>query len=139
MSITKRERENEQIAKKLQEFGLRATRNNILKWRLYEEMDNEDKKLNAICIYCGQPISLVEAIKGTDVDIEHIIPKSKLFDDSQSNKNLAHRHCNSGKGDMTAYDFMKSKPTEVFNAYIERVSKCTQIKLLARLSATNCL
>ena len=117
-----REKENEQIAKKLQEFGLRATRNNILKWRLYEEMNNEDKKLNAICIYCGQPISLVDAIKGADVDIEHIIPKSKLFDDSQSNKTLAHRHCNSGKGDLTAYDFMKTKPDEVFNAYIERVS-----------------
>lgn len=122
LNITKRERENEQIAKKLQEFGLRATRNNILKWRLYEEMDNEDKKLNAICIYCGQPISLVDAIKGADVDIEHIIPKSKLFDDSQSNKTLAHRHCNSGKGDMTAYDFMKTKSTEAFNAYVERVS-----------------
>lgn len=122
LNITKRERENEQIAKKLQEFGLRATRNNILKWRLYEEMDDEDKKLNAICIYCGQPISLVEAIKGADVDIEHIIPKSKLFDDSQSNKTLAHRHCNSGKGDMTAYDFMKTKPAETFNAYVERVS-----------------
>ncbi|HPP90976.1 type II CRISPR RNA-guided endonuclease Cas9 [Tenuifilum sp.] len=132
LNITKRERENEQIAKKLQEFGLRATRNNILKWRLYEEMDNEDKKLNAICIYCGQPISLVEAIKGTDVDIEHIIPKSKLFDDSQSNKTLAHRHCNSGKGDMTAYDFMKSKPTEVFNAYIERVSKLYANKVISK-------
>ncbi|MCB8963757.1 MAG: hypothetical protein H6536_01785 [Bacteroidales bacterium] len=38
-------------------------------------MNNEIKKLNAICIYCGQPISLVDAIKGADVDIEHIIPK----------------------------------------------------------------
>ena len=132
LNITKRERENEQIAKKLQEFGLRATRNNILKWRLYEEMDNEDKKLNAICIYCGQPISLVEAIKGTDVDIEHIIPKSKLFDDSQSNKTLAHRHCNTGKGDLTAYDFMKSKPAEVFNAYLERVAKLYTNKVISK-------
>ncbi|HBI81625.1 MAG TPA: type II CRISPR RNA-guided endonuclease Cas9, partial [Bacteroidales bacterium] len=130
--INERERENEQIAKKLQEFGLRATRNNILKWRLYEEMNNEDKKLNAICIYCGQPISLVDAIKGADVDIEHIIPKSKLFDDSQSNKTLAHRHCNSGKGDLTAYDFMKTKPAEVFNAYIERVSMLYANKVISK-------
>ncbi|MEW5845328.1 MAG: type II CRISPR RNA-guided endonuclease Cas9 [Bacteroidota bacterium] len=127
-----KERENAQISKKLEEFGLRATRNNILKWRLYEEMDNEDKKLNAICIYCGQPISLVEAIKGADVDIEHIIPKSKLFDDSQSNKTLAHRHCNTGKGDLTAYDFMKSKPTEVFNAYLERVAKLYANKVISK-------
>jgi len=121
-AMSKRQRENENIAKRLAEYGLKATRNNILKWRLYEEIDNEEKKLNAVCIYCGKPISLTEAIKGNDVDIEHIIPKSKLFDDSQSNKTLAHRHCNKNKNDMTAYDFMKSKPTEVFEAYIERVN-----------------
>jgi CRISPR-associated endonuclease Csn1 len=121
-AMSKRQRENENITKRLAEYGLKATRNNIIKWRLYEEIDNEEKKLNAVCIYCGQPISLTEAIKGNDVDIEHIIPKSKLFDDSQSNKTLAHRHCNKNKNDMTAYDFMKGKPTEVFEAYIERVN-----------------
>ena len=121
-AMSKRQRENENIAKRLAEYGLKATRNNIIKWRLYEEIDNEEKKLNAVCIYCGQPISLTEAIRGNDVDIEHIIPKSKLFDDSQSNKTLAHRHCNKNKNDMTAYDFMKSKPTEMFEAYIERVN-----------------
>ncbi|MBW7848760.1 MAG: type II CRISPR RNA-guided endonuclease Cas9 [Bacteroidales bacterium] len=121
-AMSKRQRENENISKRLAEYGLKATRNNIIKWRLYEEIDNEEKKLNAVCIYCGQPISLTEAIKGNDVDIEHIIPKSKLFDDSQSNKTLAHRHCNKDKNDRTAYDFMKSKPTEVFEAYIERVN-----------------
>lgn len=120
--MSKRQRENEDITKRLAEYGLRATRNNIIKWRLYEEIDNEEKKLNAICVYCGQPISLLEAIKGNDVDIEHIIPKSKLFDDSQSNKTLAHRHCNKDKNDRTAYDFMSSKPSYVFNEYVERVN-----------------
>lgn len=121
-AMSKRQRENEDITKRLTEFGLRATRNNIIKWRLYEEIDNEDKKLNAICIYCGQPISLTEAIKGSDVDVEHIIPKSKLFDDSQSNKTLAHRHCNTNKNDRTAYDFMKSKSEKALNEYVERVN-----------------
>ncbi len=120
--MSKRQRENEAITKRLEEFGLRTTRNNIIKWRLYEEIDNQDKKLNAICVYCGQPISLTEALKGNEVDIEHIIPKSKLFDDSQSNKTLAHRHCNKNKNDLTAYDFMKGKPQVVFNEYLERVN-----------------
>jgi len=78
-AMSKRQRENEDIAKRLAEYGLRATRNNIIKWRLYEEIDNQDKKLNAICIYCGQSIPFTEAILGNDVDIEHIIPKSKLL------------------------------------------------------------
>jgi len=120
--MTKRQRESEEIAKRLAEYGLRATRNNIIKWRLYEEIDNQDKKLNAMCIYCGQPISLTEAILGNDIDIEHIIPKSKLFDDSQSNKTLAHRHCNSNKNDRTAYDFMKDKSEQALTEYLERVN-----------------
>jgi len=130
--MSQRQRENETIAKRLAEYGLRATRNNILKWRLYEEIDNEDKKLNAMCIYCGQPISLLEAIKGNDVDIEHIIPKSKLFDDSQSNKTLAHRHCNSNKNDRTAFDFMKSKPEHIFTDYIERVNLLYSNKIIGK-------
>jgi len=121
-AMSKRQRENDAIAKRLEEFGLRATRNNIIKCRLYEEIDNEDKKLNAFCVYCGQPISFTEALRGNDVDIEHIIPKSKLFDDSQSNKTLAHRHCNKNKNDMTAYDFMKGKPEAVFDEYVGRVN-----------------
>ena len=75
-AMSRRQRENENISKRLAEYGLKATRNNIIKWRLYEEIDNQEKKLNAVCIYCGQPISLTEAIKGNDVDIEHIIPKN---------------------------------------------------------------
>jgi CRISPR-associated endonuclease Csn1 len=122
-AMNKRQRENDAITKRLEEFGLRATRNNIIKWRLYEEIDNQEKKLNAICVYCGQPISLTEALRGNEVDIEHIIPKSKLFDDSQSNKTLAHRHCNKNKNDLTAYDFMKGKPETVFNEYVERVNQ----------------
>jgi CRISPR-associated endonuclease Csn1 len=131
-NMSKRQRENEDITKRLAEYGLRATRNNIIKWRLFEEIDNQDKKLNAICIYCGQPISLTEAIKGTEVDIEHIIPKSRLFDDSQSNKTLAHRKCNSTKGDKTAFDFMKTKSEEQFNAYIERVNCLYANKIIGK-------
>ncbi len=131
-AMNKRQRENETIAKRLAEYGLRATRNNVIKWRLYEEINNQDKKINAICVYCGQPISLTDAIKGTEVDVEHIIPKSKLFDDSQSNKTLAHRRCNSTKGDMTAYDFMKTKSPEVFNEYVERVNKLFADKIISK-------
>ncbi|MDH6343547.1 CRISPR-associated endonuclease Csn1, partial [Parabacteroides sp. PFB2-12] len=119
---SKRQRENETIRKDLARYGLRATRNNILKWRLYTEIDNTEKKFNGICIYCGQPISLTQALSGEEVDIEHIIPKAKLFDDSQSNKTLAHRKCNSTKGMMTAYDFMKTKSPEAFDEYVNRVN-----------------
>lgn len=132
LKMNKRQRENEVIADRLKEYDLRATKNNILKWRLYEEIENKDGRLNAICVYCGQPISLTEAILGREVDVEHIIPKSKLFDDSQSNKTLAHRRCNSSKNDMTAYDFMKNKSEQEFDAYVERVGLLYAKKIISK-------
>ncbi len=131
-NINKREKENIIIEKELSEFGLRATRKNIIKWRLYHEISNEEKKQNAICLYCGQPISFTAAILGEEVEVEHIIPKAKLFDDSQSNKTLTHRKCNANKKDMTAFDFMNSKSEVEFNEYIERVNNLYKIGLLSK-------
>lgn len=131
-AMRKRESENESIARSLAEYGLRATRNNIIKWRLYTEMDGEDKKMNAICIYCGQPISFTEAILGNNIDVEHIIPKSKFFDDSQSNKTLAHRHCNRNKNEQTAFDFMKGKSEEEFQNYVERVNHLYSSQVISK-------
>jgi CRISPR-associated endonuclease Csn1 len=124
-NLAKRERENESIRNRLEteygKYGVRATRNNIIKWRLFHEINNEESKINATCIYCGKPFGITDALLGNNIDIEHIIPKSRLFDDSQSNKTLSHRKCNEDKGDKTAYDFMKNKGDEVFNDYLETV------------------
>lgn len=116
-----RQKQNEEAAKGLAEFGLKATRTNIIKWRLFHEMKSDEAKINAQCVYCGEMIGIAEALTGDRVDVEHIIPKSLLFDDSQDNKILSHRACNAQKGNRTAYDYMKSKGEESFNKYIERV------------------
>jgi CRISPR-associated endonuclease Csn1 len=121
-SMRERERENKEIEKRLAEYGLRATRNNIIKWRLYHEIHDNDNKQNAICIYCGNTISLTAAMLGEEVEVEHIIPRSKVFDDSQSNKTLAHRKCNANKKDQTAFDYMHAKSEQEFIDYIERIN-----------------
>jgi CRISPR-associated endonuclease Csn1 len=122
-NINKIERENKEIEKILQDMGVRANRKNIIKYRLFNEINGDDKKVNAMCIYTGKPFSLSDALNGNEVDVEHIIPKSLLFDDSQSNKTLTFRWVNQEKGDRTAYDYMASKGEAELNAYIERVNK----------------
>jgi CRISPR-associated endonuclease Csn1 len=126
-NLSKRERENETIKKRIESeyrtSGIRATRNNVIKWRLFHEISNDESKLNAVCIYCGQPFGITDALRGSSIDIEHIIPKSLLFDDSQSNKTLTHRKCNADKDYKTAFDFMSSKSEERLNEYIERVDR----------------
>lgn len=129
--ISRLERENKIIRERLQnEYGIRATRNNIIKWRLFHEINNSESKANASCIYCGKSFGITDALKGNDVDIEHIIPKSLLFDDSQNNKTLSHRLCNSAKGNNTAYDYMSSKGDDEFREYIERVDRLFKSKII---------
>lgn len=122
-NMSDREKKNRKIIERLLEYKLRTNRKNIEKWRLYEEIDSKEGKLNALCIYCGQTLGLTKSISGEQVEVEHIIPRSRLFDDSFQNKTLVHAACNTEKGNMTAYDYMKSKSSEEFEQYLSRVDQ----------------
>ena len=97
---------HEKIFKTLQtEFGIKnPTRNDIIRYRLYEELkDNGYKDL-----YTNTYIPR-EILFSKQVDIEHIIPQSRLFDDSFSNKTIVYRKDNLEKGNQTAFDYILSK------------------------------
>lgn len=112
--INKREKENQKIAEKIQEFNIQPSRNRIQKYRLWEETGH-------ICIYCGQTVQATEFLEGNGAEIEHIIPRSIFFDDSHSNKVCACRKCNRDKGNSTGYDFMSAKSEDEFTKYLKRV------------------
>ena len=118
-SMTQRAKQNEKIAERLgKEYGVKASRKNIEKWRLWHEV-------NGICLYCNKPITLANFLNGIESDVEHIIPKSIFFDDSFANKTIAHTQCNSGrmaKNAQTAYDYMNAKSTEQFDNYIDTIN-----------------
>ncbi|MFW0718000.1 type II CRISPR RNA-guided endonuclease Cas9 [Pedobacter sp. N23S346] len=97
---------HEKIFKLLQtEFGVKnPTRNDIIRYKLYEELKNNGYK----DLYTNTYIAR-EILFSKQVDIEHIIPQSKVFDDSFSNKTVVFRKDNLDKGNKTAYDFINSK------------------------------
>ena len=99
------ERRNKEIAAKIAEFGIRPSRSRIQKYKMWEESLHQ-------CFYCGKTIDLSEFLNGADVEIEHIIPRSILFDDSFSNKVCACRRCNQEKGNQTAMEYMETKSAE---------------------------
>lgn len=94
---------HESIIKKLQaEFGIKnPTRNDIIRYKLYEELKGNGYHTLYSNTYIPQ-----EKLFSKEFDIEHIIPKSRLFDDSFSNKTLETRFHNDKKGDDTAIDFV---------------------------------
>lgn len=128
--ISIRERDNKRISGLIEQYGLRATRNRIQKYRMWEEAGGR-------CIYCGKLINISRFLAGDDAEVEHIIPRSLLFDDSLTNKALSCRTCNQEKGKRTAFDYMSSQPEEKFEQYLSRIKAMSENKEKnLRISAT---
>lgn len=120
--IAKNTREHDEIRKLLQsEFGMiHVSRNDIIRYKLYEELKENGYKT----LYSNQYIPK-EKLFSKEIDIEHIIPQARLFDDSLSNKTLEYRAINIEKGNKTAYDFVKDKYGE--EGLQEYLNRCENV------------
>ncbi|MGN1258927.1 MAG: type II CRISPR RNA-guided endonuclease Cas9 [Christensenellales bacterium] len=99
----KRAEDNDDIVKKLQEeFKINhPTGQDILKFRLYEEQKCK-------CMYSDRKIEIERLFEPNYVQIDHILPISRSFDDSYNNKVLVISSENQNKGDRTPYEFFGS-------------------------------
>ncbi len=143
--ISEATKNHEKIAKILAKapFNIsKVTRNDIIRYKLYQELETNGHKT----LYTNSPIAL-ESLFSKEIDIEHIIPKARVFDDSFSNKTLAIRSVNLKKADDTAFDFLKNylnqKDFEQYLARVElmyknkNISKAKYQKLLLKNNEIN--
>ena len=61
--------------------------------------------------YSGQPIPLTELFNRERYDIDHIIPQSRYFDDSFTNKVICEKSVNKEKGNRTAMEYFEAGST----------------------------
>jgi CRISPR-associated endonuclease Csn1 len=117
--ISKRTKENDAIRKLItKEFGIpNPTKNDVIRYRLYDELSPLGHKT----VFTNKYIPK-DKLFSKEIDIEHIIPKALLFDDSFSNKTLAYKKINLKKGDRTAIDFIESDYNEELESYKDRVA-----------------
>jgi CRISPR-associated endonuclease Csn1 len=118
---------HEKIFKVLQnEFGLKhPTRNDIIRYKLYEELKNNSYK----DLYTNTYIPR-EKLFTKEIDIEHIVPQSKAFDDSFSNKTLSFRNDNLDKGNQTAMDYIENKfGAEGVQMFLDRINRLYETRL----------
>lgn len=115
---------NDEVASRLTELELPTTKRYIQKYKFIFPTSNrnlKDAQVTNQCIYCGEHFNLSEALSGDNFDVDHIVPKALLFDDSQTNKVLVHRKCNSTKTNQTAYDYISKKGETQLNEYLNRI------------------
>ena len=140
-SINRANQLHDEIRKKLTSIypfntGVRITRNDIIKYKLWEELENNGHKT----LYTNTYIPL-EKLFSREFDVEHIIPKARLFDDSFSNKTISTREFNEKKGNKTGIDavaeYLGEDRKEVYLARIEKLfkngkiskAKCIKLKM----------
>jgi CRISPR-associated endonuclease Csn1 len=121
------DRQHKEIVEHLNnEFpGLFISRKTIEKYKLFLQQEG-------LCMYSGKAMTLSQVLKGEAVDVDHIIPQSKLFDDSFQNKVLALRNENALKDNATAMDYMGSKSQEDMDQYLERVNRMFDSGIISR-------
>jgi CRISPR-associated endonuclease Csn1 len=82
----------------------KPSQNEIARYKLWLEQ-------GYISPYTGKIIPL-SSLFTTKYQIEHIIPQSRYFDNSLSNKIICESEVNQLKGNLTAYEFIKNHGTE---------------------------
>ena len=117
-----REERNKEVAARIRQCGLYPTKPRIQKYMLWEEAGRQ-------CLYCGRSIEEEQCLNGDDMEVEHIIPKSVLYDDSYGNKTCACRRCNKEKGNRTALEYIRAKGWE--DEYMERINERLKAKKIS--------
>lgn len=128
-----KEKENKRIRQLIaDDLGIQAesvTRGQIDKWKLGEETD-------WLSLYTGKKVERKAFLTGELVDVEHIIPKVRRFDDSYANKTFCERKLNQDKDKWTAHDFMKAQPVEGLQSYDDYLKTIKSLLDAGKISKT---
>ena len=110
------------------EYGIKVpSRNDIIRYKLYLELANNGFK----DLYTGQKVEK-ENIFTDKYDIDHIIPQSRFFDDSFSNKVLVPRYANLKKGNSTAFDYLEMEGKDQLEKFLNTIKDLFDKSLISK-------
>ncbi|WP_417467838.1 type II CRISPR RNA-guided endonuclease Cas9 [Maricaulis sp.] len=100
--------ENDRRRTQLAEHGQADTYQNRLRLRLWEELNPADI-LDRRCPFTGEQIS-IKRLFSDEVEIDHILPRSRTLDDSPANKTVAMRQANREKMERSPWEAFGHSP-----------------------------
>lgn len=104
-SVDELDSDTSDLLKRLSDATRRPSLSDVKRYKLWLEQ-------RCVSPYTGQPISLARLFT-TDYEIEHVIPQSRYFDDSLSNKVICESEVNKLKDNQLGFEFIKQHPGEV--------------------------
>lgn len=103
--ISRKQKSNKDVTDKLRDgfieyFNRNPIKDELTKYRLWKQQSGK-------CIYSGESINLYDIQHGTNLtQIDHIIPHSRCFDDSITNKVVCLTRENQHKGNQTPFEYI---------------------------------
>ena len=110
--IEKKQKENQQhndyYRQEMAKIGVADNGENRMRMRLWEELNHKDI-LDRRCPYSGEQISL-NRLFTNEVEIDHILPFSRTWDNSAANRIVSMRWANRIKSNRPPHDAFSSNP-----------------------------
>ncbi len=116
----KRFKANEEARKRCEDFELEPSGKNILKLKLWQEQGEH-------CVYSGGKITQSDLSDDSALQIDHIYPYSRSYDDSQNNKVLVFTSANQNKLNQTPYEAF-GKDIDKWNRILRLIQKLPKAK-----------
>jgi len=118
---------NEMVDELLCKCDVPPNANNRLKAKLWLELGANE--IDRRCVYTGQQINITDLFS-SKIEIDHILPKSRTYDDSSSNKILCFREANRYKAERSPYEaFGDSKEGYNWEDIVTRANNLPDNKL----------
>jgi CRISPR-associated endonuclease Csn1 len=93
----------------------RVSDEELLRYELYIEQ-------GGLCPYSGETLPPERQIFGANLQIDHILPRSRSHDNSYDNKVLVFTHANQNKANRTPYEFFSSVSADKWLDFQTKVS-----------------
>lgn len=101
-----------------------VTEEDLLRYELYLEQ-------GGICPYSGESLPNVERIYGPDLQVDHILPRSRSHDNSFDNKVLVYASANQHKQNKTPHEWLAGEP-EAWQGFRTRIQAMPGLRFRKR-------
>ncbi len=126
--IAKATKERNENKKLLEKCGItQCSAEDLIKVRLWKELAEAPVSdgtggMARIDIFTGKTISLRQCMSD-EVEVEHLLPFSRTYDDTMANKSITFRQVNKEKGNSTPAEYLYRKGRDAYEAALQRAQK----------------
>jgi len=104
------------------ELGVQPRRDGLQRFQLYREQHGQ-------CAYSGKPVELHRLMEDGYVEVDHVLPFSRSFDDSKANRVLVLTAENRKKGNRTPYEYLDgASDSPRWREFVARVKANKQLR-----------